>query len=300
MARAFRAVDRNHRMSTTSPAAPSADELVKRLDALGTLPEVTVRINAIVKDPDSDPDELEQVIKHDPALVARVMKVVNSSLYGLPQPVTSVKRAVVMLGFDRVNRLALAASLGHLFKGKLCAKHTAKDLWTHCIAVGAVAKDLASKVSPELAEDAFLAGLTHDLGIVALLQLMPKDLAAVCDRADKDERLFCEIERDLIGVDHEQLGLALTTEWGFPLACRAAAGFHHRAGEAEKDFRAVVEIVQVADTLCCGERLGFSLTGHRQTIPPETAAKFNLNDEQLESTQQRVSALAYAATTIFA
>jgi HD-like signal output (HDOD) protein len=287
-------------MSTATPTVVSAEELVKRLDALGTLPEVTVRINAIVKDPDADPDELEQVIKHDPALVARVMKVVNSSLYGLPQPVTSVKRAVVMLGFDRVNRLALAASLGHLFKGKLCAKHTAKDLWTHCIAVGAVAKDLAAQAQPALAEEAFLAGLTHDLGLVALLQLKPRELATLCDGAAADGRHFCEIERDALGgVDHEQLGLALTTEWGFPSACRAAAGFHHRPGEAEKDFRAVVEIVHVADTLCCAERIGFSMTAQRQALPPEVAAKFNLNDDQLESTQQRVSALAYAATTIF-
>ncbi len=278
-------------MSTATPAAPTAEELVEQLDALGTLPEVTVRINAIVKDPDSDPDELEQVIKHDPALVARVMKVANSSMYALPQPVGSVKRAVVMLGFAQVNRIALAASLGHMFKGKLCAKHSAKDLWTHCIAVGAVAKDLAAQVQPALAEDAFLAGLTHDLGLVALLQLMPKQLAAVCDAAEKDARHFCEIERDLIGLNHEQLGLALTTTWGFPPACRAAAGFHHRHAEADKDLRVIAEIVQVADTLCCTERVGFSLTALRQTITPEMATRFNLNDAELESTQQRVAAL---------
>jgi HD-like signal output (HDOD) protein len=286
-------------MSTATPTAPSAEELVKRLDALGTLPEVTVRINAIVNDPDSDPDELEQVIKHDPALVARVMKVANSSMYALPQPVTTVKRAVVMLGFTQVNRIALAASLGHLFRGKLCARHSAKDLWTHCIAVGAVAKDLAAQVMPGVAEEAFLAGLTHDLGLVALLQLMPKQLAAVCDTADKDARPFREIERQLLCIDHEQLGLALTRAWGFPPACCAAAGFHHRCEEADSDMRAIAEIVQVADTLCCTEKVGFHLTAMRQTISPEMAQRFNLNDDQLESTQQRVAALAYAAATIF-
>ena len=287
-------------MSTATPTAVTAEELVKRLDALGTLPEVTVRINAIVKDPDSDPDELEQVIKHDPALVARVMKVANSSMYALPQPVSTVKRAVVMLGFTQVNRIALAASLGHLFKGKLCARHSAKDLWTHCIAVGAVAKDLASQVMPGVAEEAFLAGLTHDLGLVALLQLMPKQLAAVCDTAEKDVRHFREIERDLLGIDHEQLGLALTKAWGFPPACWVAAGFHHRCEEADPEMRPIAEIVQVADTLCCAEKVGLNLTAMRQTITPEMASRFNLNDDQLESTQQRVAALAYAATTIFA
>jgi HD-like signal output (HDOD) protein len=266
---------------------------------LGTLPEVTVRINALVKDLDSDPNELEEVIRHDPALVARMMKVANSAIYALPQPVTSVKKAVVMLGFDTVNRIALAASLGHLFQGKLCARYTAKDLWTHCIAVAAVAKDLAATVQPGIAEDAFLAGLTHDLGLVALLQLRPMELAGVCDGAERDPRSFCAIERDAIGVDHEQMGLALTAAWGFPEACRAAAGYHHRPAEAPKQHRLVAEIVHVADTLCCTERVGFSLTAHRQTISPELAKRFDLNDASLSSTQQRVAALAYAATTIF-
>ncbi|MGB7160393.1 MAG: HDOD domain-containing protein [Tepidisphaeraceae bacterium] len=117
-------------MSTTTPSAPGssvAAALVAELDALGTLPEITSRINALVNDPDSDSDELEQVIRHDPALVARVMRIANSSLYGLRQPVTSVKRAVVMLGFGPIQRVAMAASVGHLFKGKLSARHSAKD-----------------------------------------------------------------------------------------------------------------------------------------------------------------------------
>src|SRR5687768_4302909 len=94
------AATRSAPVSAGTVPALAAVELVKRLDALGTLPEVTVRINALVKDLDSDPDELEQVIKHDPALVARMMKVANSAMYALPAPVTSVKKAVVMLGFD--------------------------------------------------------------------------------------------------------------------------------------------------------------------------------------------------------
>jgi HD-like signal output (HDOD) protein len=287
-------------MSTTMQAAPTVDQLVEKLDELGTLPEVTLRINAIVKDPNSTPDELEEVINHDPALVARVMKIANSALYALPSPVKTVKRAVVMLGFESVNRVALAASLGHMFKGKLCTKHSAKDLWTHCIAVAAVARDLVTKVNPDLTEEVFLAGLTHDLGMVALLQLMPKELSQVCDLAEKSELPFCEIERQVIGMDHEQIGMALTTAWGFPPACRMAAGAHHHPSTTADEAGLVTDIVHVADTLCCAERVGFSFTAHRQTIPPALAAKFGLNDEAWGSTKQRVTALAYAATTIFA
>jgi HD-like signal output (HDOD) protein len=188
-----------------------------------------------------------------------------------------------------------------MFKGKLCTKHTAKDLWTHSIAVAAVARDLATKAAPELVEEVFLAGLTHDLGMVALLQVMPKELAQVCDLAEKDPRPFVEIERDVIGgLDHEQIGGALTTAWGFPPACRMAAGAHHHPATEADEAGLVTDLVHVADTLCCAERVGFSYTAHRQTIPPALAAKFGLNDESWGSTKERVTALAYAATTIFA
>jgi HD-like signal output (HDOD) protein len=288
--------------TATAPAAaaPTVRSLIERLEELGTLPEVTVKINKIVKDPDSSPDDLEEVINHDPALASRVMKIANSSLYSLPSPVKTVKRAVVMLGFKSVNRVAMAASLGHMFKGKLCAKHSAKDLWTHSIAVAAVARDLATKVAPEIAEEVFLAGLTHDLGLVALLQVMPKELAAVCDKAEKDPRPFVEIEREMIGMDHEQIGASLTTAWGFPPACRMAAGAHHHPATEADETGLVTDLVHVADTLCCGERVGFSYTAQRQTVPPALAAKFGLNEESWGSTKERVTALAYAATTIFA
>jgi hypothetical protein len=80
-----------------------------------------------------------------------------------------------------------------------------------------------------------------------------------------------------------------------------AAGAHHQPSNGGDDEAALVtDIVHVADTLCCGEKIGFSFTAHRQTVPPALAAKFGLNDESWDSTQQRVTALAYAATTIFA
>jgi hypothetical protein len=109
----------------------------------------------------------------------------------------------------------------------------------------------------------------------------------------------------MIGLDHEQIGQALTTAWGFPPACRMAAGAHHRpsdgAAAADDEGQALVtDIVHVADTLCCAEKVGFSFTAHRQTIPPALAARFGLNNDAWDSTRQRVTALAYAATTIFA
>src|SRR5277367_3584797 len=145
------------------PAAMVADAL-GRLTTIGTLPEVTAQIIKTVEDPKSSAGQLHKIVSHDPALVTRILKVVNSSFYGLPGQIASVERAIVLLGLNAVKNIAVAASLGQLFRGvKLCEGFTAKDLWAHCVAVAVAARDIAKQMKSPMAEEAFLAGLIHDL-----------------------------------------------------------------------------------------------------------------------------------------
>jgi HD-like signal output (HDOD) protein len=104
---------------------------IRKVTTLATLPEITSRIVMTVEDPRSTASQLHKIISHDPALVSRILKVVNSAFYGLPGQIGSVERAIVLLGLNAVKNLAVAASLGQLFRGvKLCEGFTAKDLWT--------------------------------------------------------------------------------------------------------------------------------------------------------------------------
>src|ERR687883_626974 len=124
-------------MTTTLPADPQQliTQAVKQVTAIATLPEVTARIIATVEDPKSSASQLHKIVSHDPALVTRILKVVNSAFYGLPGQIGSIERAIVLLGLNAIKNIAVAASLGQLFRGsKLCEGYTAKDLWTHCIA----------------------------------------------------------------------------------------------------------------------------------------------------------------------
>src|SRR6266699_3013648 len=112
-------------MSTATPTAVDpkvlAAQAIAKVGTISTLPEVTTQIIKIA---------------HDPSLVVRILKTVNSSFYGLPGQIGSIERAIVLLGMNAVKNIAVAASLGQLFRGvKLCEGFTAKDLWTHCVAV---------------------------------------------------------------------------------------------------------------------------------------------------------------------
>lgn len=273
-------------MVATAPMPDSQTLLrdtVARLKGIATLPEVTAKIIATVEDPKSSAAQLNKIVSHDPALVARILKVVNSAFYGLPGQVSSVDRAIVMLGLNAVKNIAVAASLGQMFRGvKLCEGYTAKDLWKHCLGVAVVARELAKRAKLPLTEQAFLGGMIHDIGILIALQTWPEQLKTVCERVQNGGG-FSECERAIIGVDHAQLGEAVTGRWQFPQSCRQMAAHHHQPQMAPEADRPLVTLVYIADTLCCQSGYGFPLTAGDQAIDLEAAAAAGIFADVIES-----------------
>src|SRR5215210_3745943 len=243
-------------------------EMIKKVSSIATLPEVTAKIISTVEDPKSTASALHKIVSHDPALVTRIMKVVNSAFYGLPGQIGSIERAIVLLGLNAIKNIAVAASLGQLFKGsKLCDGYTAKDLWTHCIAVGVAARDLAKQMKLPIADEAFLAGMIHDVGILISLQSFPEQLRKTCEAAKNSERSFVELEREFMnGMDHQQLGMCLAEQWRFPKSCQLVAGYHHQPAALGEQNKMVVMLVHVADTICCQSKHGFNLTAMHQSL----------------------------------
>jgi len=256
-------------MSTATVTDPqvAAREVVRQVGSIATLPEVTARIVQTVEDPKSSAAKLHKVVSHDPALVTRILKVVNSAFYGLPGQIASIERAIVLLGLNAIKNIAIAASLGQLFRGvRICEDFTAMDLWTHCIGVGVTARALARQMRLPLADEAFLAGMIHDVGMLVSLQVFPAKLTEVCEKAKATGGDFCELERQVIGMDHQQLGAALCEHWRFPRSCQLVAGFHHRPAALARENRLLVTLTCVADSLCCGGGHGFNLTALNQPL----------------------------------
>ena len=169
-------------MSATMIHKPPVREIVKQIASIATLPEVTHKVIAIVENANSSASDLHRVVSHDPAMISRILKVVNSAFYGLPGQIASLERAIILLGLNAVKNIAVAASLGQLFKGtKLCDAYSAKDLWLHCVTVAVTARDLARNMGISLADEAFLAGMIHDIGLLVSLQIYPQKLKETCD-----------------------------------------------------------------------------------------------------------------------
>lgn len=285
--------------------ADNAKEIVDRaLGAMGdiaTLPEVTIKIIEIVEDAKSTARDLHEVIKNDPALSVKVLKVVNSAFYGLPGQVASVDRAIILLGLSAVKNIAIAASIAPLFKGKrISGQFSAADLWRHSLAVAVAGRNIAT-VSPHLAmsDEVFVAGLIHDIGTLVERQTFPNEFAEVINRCTDGSVNFLECERQVIGADHQVFGVALTTKWKFPRHLRAAVGFHHNIETLSAELRNIATVIHMADVLCCREKIGFYLTAQDSAITDEMLDSICITQEQVDEIRDTLSEqLAEAELTL--
>lgn len=288
----------------SATANPNSSQVIKialsRIGDIATLPEVTTRIIAVVDDPKSTARDLHNIIKNDPALASKILKVVNSAFYGLPGQVSEIDRAIVLLGLSAVKNIAISASISRLFTAeRISDKFTARDIWRHSVAVAVASRQFCVQMGKRpFAEEAFLAGLIHDLGLLVERQAYPDGLAAVIRESVKGGRLFTELEQEIIGCDHQELGAALAAKWKFPRGLQTVLGYHHRVTALSAEHRMLPAMVYVADCLCCQEHFGFHLTGECQLVDAEMLDSIGLTQEGFEQVRAELAEQVEASESI--
>jgi HD-like signal output (HDOD) protein len=253
---------------------------VQQVTQIAALPEVTAKIIQIVEDPKSTAKDLQNLIKHDVALSAKILKVVNSAFYGLPRQVSSVDRAIILLGLSTVKNIAVATSVTKLFSAnQLSTKFTAKDLWQHSLACGVFAKMIAQFRGMENADEMFVAGLMHDLGIVVEKQVYSKELHEIIDYAQANHTDLCQVELEMLGADHQAFGNALAGKWKFPHLFQLTTGYHHQPFKASEQYQEIAALAHLADILAMKKEIGFFLEDSH--FEPEVLTKLNLTEDQV-------------------
>lgn len=266
----------------------TVEAAIREISHIATLPEITVRIIELVEDPRSTAQDLHKVISQDPALCSRILKVVNSSFYGLPGQIGSINRAIVMLGLNAVKNIAIAASLVKLFRGgELTQGFSAKMLWDHCSAVAAGCKIINDRLRLGLGDEAYLAGLIHDIGLVVEMQFDRNRLVEVLKRtglnaSGEPANEMREIEEDVFGANHQDFGAALCEKWRFPRPFSMVTGYHHKPLETPAESKTLVSTVYLADRLAA--RLGVGFRGDLLSLDcdPQVLAVLGLNASDIE------------------
>ena len=261
---------------------------IEGISHIATLPEITLKIIELVEDPTSTAQDLHNVISNDPALCSRILKVVNSAFYGLPRQIGSINRAIVLLGLNAVKNIAIAASLTKLFRGgELCPSFSARNLWIHCVATAAGSKLICDELKLGLSDEAFLAGLIHDIGIMVEVQAMRHELTQVFEEMtfDSDGAPQCdmrEVEQRVLGADHTAFGAGLCETWKFPKSFSYVTRHHHNPSELPEAHRMLTSIVYVADRLSGQLDYGFRTDLVHLEISSADLDALGLTAEQLE------------------
>lgn len=224
--------------------------LASRVEEISTLPHVALRVMETASDPDAGAGDLKAALESDPALSARVLRCVNSSAYALRTKVSNLQLAIAYLGFKQIRNLAVTATVGNLFKNnEALGTYRRAELWRHMVAVGVGARLIALRQKLATFEDAFLAGLLHDIGLVIEDQCLHAEFRQAMLRLSANKTLV-ETEREVLGLDHAVLGACLGERWKFPEPVQVAIRFHHSADEYQGEHARILRCVELANLIC--------------------------------------------------
>jgi HD-like signal output (HDOD) protein len=268
---------------------------------MATLPEVSAKVLRIVNSPGGSPRELHELIRHDPALSALVLRAVNSAFYGFPGQIVSLDRAIILLGFAAVRNIALTPSLSRMFgHGPESGPFPPRELWRHSVAVGLAAKGLVGFQRESADPDEmFLIGLIHDLGLVIERQAFPSELAMVLDCCEERQGGLLELEERIIGASHQELGEALMAKWRFPRSLRTIVAHHHDPGHLPEEYQRRGWILRVADLLSCEIGIGTALAERGPELTEAVLASAGIEIEQFEEVKLRLPQEVSEAVAIF-
>ena len=263
------------------------------ISSMPSLPTTVAKVMEICNNPKTSPTDLDKVISLDPVLMGKVLKLINSAYYGLQNQVTSLVRAIIMLGVNTVKNLALSTAI----LDKLADKSGFRALnmegfWRHSLCVGVVAKMIARKkgVPAQRLDEFFAAGLLHDIGKIPLNNALSEEYVKAMALADRERIPIHLAEKRAIDMDHAEAGSMIAEAWHLDGPIADAIRFHHDVALFDGKNADIVLAVAVADYYASREGIGFSGCLYPEKIAPETFARLGVPKTWLEEIDTAVAA----------
>jgi HD-like signal output (HDOD) protein len=231
--------------------------LILSTQDLPAMPHVASKVLELSGDPNTSADQLHQVISDDQAMTARILKIANSAMYACSRQVKTLTEAIVMLGFDSIRSLVVTSAARSLYSTDN-ARMGLKErlLWEHSVGSAFACRLLVLERFPQLAEEAFLAGLMHDIGKLLLNLQVPAKFDEIVQIVYNENRHFCETEHELLGFDHTNVGAMLVAKWNLPPLLEQIIADHHNPAAFNLEAPLLLYL-DVANNLCKKLGIGF-------------------------------------------
>lgn len=259
-----------------------ARERIENTPDIPTLPSVASEIMRVANNPMTSATDVSNIIHKDQALTTKVLKLVNSAFYGFPGKIKTIQHAVVIIGFNKVKNIVMAASLFDLTKGKDGKHLNIPNFWTYslttAIAAQATIKHIDSKISPD---DIFVAGLIHSIGTLILDQVFPQEYSALLEKRNADDSDIVKLEKEELGFTHMQAGEWATGKWELPQVLRSCIRYYPTPTLAKSDFEAVAA-VHIGSVISKSLGINFATFDLVNPFDTKIIKKYNLNVDVLD------------------
>jgi putative nucleotidyltransferase with HDIG domain len=233
-------------LSSENPSDTSAARIAEVVGDLPAMPHIAAQVLEKLSDDDVNPKEINELITRDQALAARVLKVANSPFYGASRSIATLKDAVMFMGFDSIRALIMTAVLKSMYAKVGLAE---KLLWEHSVGCGLAARKIAEQIRYRFKDEAYLAGLMHDVGKTALFLHAPDDMRQIMEGVYNDGLDFFEAEQSRFGFNHALVGGAIAANWRFTSGIEDAIARHHQPELASSAVE-LTQIVSAANSIC--------------------------------------------------
>jgi HD-like signal output (HDOD) protein len=226
-------------------------QLLSRLERLPSIPTVYAEIVRLLKDPEVCMTDVGALIVKDMGITAHILKVVNSSFFGLPRRIAAPEEAAAYLGIETVKALVLATSVFHQFASTMKSGFSVDELSAHSQRVGAAARRIAQaeNAPSSVVNESLVAGFLHDTGKLVLAANLPKEFLQASILTSEQAMDPLEAERRIFGSNHADVGGYLLGLWGLPVPVVEAIALHHEPAESECREFSPLTAVHVADAL---------------------------------------------------
>ncbi len=269
-------------MDTEAQAKDRLDALVRQVRGLPALPAAVVRVMQLTDDPKAGTAEVARALVSDQALAARVLKLANSAFYGSSRRIATVSDAVTILGMRTTRNLVMATGCQEMLEHEVSGYALPRGaLLRHSLACAAAAQALAKRTKYRGTEEAFVAGLLHDIGKVVMNTYLRDQFIQVLIKAASGEVTYADAERTIFSFDHAEAGAYLLERWNLPASLVAAVRYHHAPLDAPTDSPLPC-LVHVADAICMTLGIGLGLDGLAYLLQPEALSRLALTPQDFE------------------
>lgn len=228
---------------------------------ISSIKSIVSGIVNIISDPESTLNDLKKVIQVDPPLTSKVLKVANSAFFSPPRKIGEIKQALIWIGFEALKELALSQKVCRLFNSSDCVEgYSRRLLWKHSVAVALIGKMIYRREFRRNGAGAYAAGLLHDIGLIVEDQFLQSEFREVLRRAADEQEDLARIEQEVFGLNHAEIGMALTASWDLPQEMCVAIGHHNSPQEVDRRFFRLASTLYVSEYLCRQHDLGYSDT----------------------------------------